>query len=116
MQILIVGAMSIGKRLDEFANEMYGSVTGLSKKLRQVSDKKTSIYKYVNDERSPGTSVLIPLARLGMNLNWLLTGEGEMLVKNVNKSKIDTLEYDNIKSQGQIQILKEMIRETSLGK
>lgn len=72
--------MTIGKRLEQFAIEQYGGISNLNRKINELSGKKTSIYKYVHDERSPGTSILVPLVQLDCNINWLLTGQDEMLL------------------------------------
>lgn len=42
----------------------------------------SSFYKYTNGNRRPGTNVLIRVAQLGIDLDWLLTGEGQMLRSN----------------------------------
>lgn len=39
---------------------------------------KRTLVGYENDEREPGATALAALARTGVNVNWLLTGEGEM--------------------------------------
>lgn len=78
--------MTIGKRLEEFAIEQYGGISNLNRKITEITSKKTSIYKYVHNERSPGTSILVPLALLDCNINWLLTGQYEMLISKQVKS------------------------------
>jgi transcriptional regulator with XRE-family HTH domain len=42
---------------------------------------KRTVIGYENGEREPGSAALAAIARTGVNLNWLLTGEGEMLPK-----------------------------------
>jgi phage repressor protein C with HTH and peptisase S24 domain len=67
----------IGNRLQKVADELYeGNVSDLA---RSLDMKPPSFYKYVNGERRPGTTVLRRLTLLGINLDWLLTGEGKML-------------------------------------
>ena len=39
--------------------------------------------KYEGDERSPGSDALTALGKTGINLNWLLSGEGPMLLKDL---------------------------------
>lgn len=42
-----------------------------------ISMPKRTLVGYENNEREPGAASLAALARTGVNLNWLLTGEGE---------------------------------------
>ncbi len=39
---------------------------------------KRTLVGYENAEREPGSSSLAAIARTGVNMTWLLTGEGEM--------------------------------------
>ena len=39
---------------------------------------RRTLIGYENAEREPGTSSLAAIARTGVNMTWLLTGEGEM--------------------------------------
>lgn len=39
---------------------------------------KRTIVGYENGEREPGSAALAAYARTGVNMNWLLTGDGEM--------------------------------------
>jgi len=39
---------------------------------------KRTVIGYENGEREPGSAALAAIARTGVNMNWLLTGEGEM--------------------------------------
>ena len=107
--------MSIGKRLEEFAAKHYRTVTNLNKEVSDISQKKTSLYKYIKDERAPGSTILVPLAQLGVNLNWLLTGEGNMLY---NESGVDSSAHDSemneymnekTKLEAQVSILKQIV-------
>lgn len=80
--------MNIGERLEEFATKEYGGISGLNKEVNKLSGKRTSIYKYVHNERTPGASILIPLIKLNCNINWLLTGEGPMLISDLSNQHI----------------------------
>ena len=103
--------MSIGYRLEQFAKQKFGSVTALNKNINELTGHKTSIYKYIKNERMPGATLLIPLAQLGCNINWLLTSEGEMLFQDIPKETAKELEYEIVKLNAQISILKEMVIE-----
>jgi transcriptional regulator with XRE-family HTH domain len=39
---------------------------------------KRTVIGYENDEREPGSAALAAIAKTGVNMNWLITGEGEM--------------------------------------
>lgn len=56
----------------QFAIEMGMSTTGL-----QSNESNRSL---------PNSKLLIELYAVGLNVNWLLSGEGEMLMKNVSTS------------------------------
>jgi hypothetical protein len=43
------------------------------------------VFRPMNGERQPNSKMLFRLV-LGLNVNWLLLGEGEMLMKNVSTS------------------------------
>lgn len=47
-----------------------------------ASMPKRTLVGYENNEREPGAASLAALARTGVNLNWLLTGAGEMRVRH----------------------------------
>lgn len=67
----------VGDRLREVAEALFdGNVSALA---RALDMKPPSFYKYINGDRNPGTSVLVRFTHIGIDLNWLLTGEGQML-------------------------------------
>lgn len=41
-----------------------------------------TLHGYLRGERQPNADGLAKLARVGINLNWLLTGEGKMLTES----------------------------------
>lgn len=47
-----------------------------------VGSKLRSWQEYERGTRTPGSQVITGLARLGINANWVLIGEGEMLMKD----------------------------------
>lgn len=69
--------MSIGERLKvwrehlQWSQQEFCKHTGIAMRTYQ---------SYENDERSPGSSLLTEIAKTGLNLNWLLTGDGTMHV------------------------------------
>ena len=65
-----------GKRLRLVAVKAFGSM----KKLSEVSGiNYTQISDYLSERRSPGFEALSAFANVGINVDWLLTGEGEMM-------------------------------------
>jgi transcriptional regulator with XRE-family HTH domain len=58
---------TLGLTQDEFAK-----LAGMS---------KATLVGYEVGQRKPGADALAAIARTGVNMNWLLTGEGEMLPK-----------------------------------
>lgn len=46
---------------------------------RRAGIPKRTLVGYENAEREPGAAALAAIAKTGVNMTWLLTGEGEML-------------------------------------
>lgn len=66
-----------GSRIKEIADALYGG--NRSELARNLDMKPQALTKYLNGESMPGGLILIRLHDLGVNVNWFLTGEGEML-------------------------------------
>lgn len=66
-----------GDRLRAVADRLYEG--NKSELARSLGMQPSSFSKYTDGRRRPGAVVLEKLARLGVNLNWLLTGSGRML-------------------------------------
>ena len=64
---------ALGLTQDEFARR-----SGLPKR---------TIVGYENSEREPGAAALAAIAKTGVNMTWLLTGEGEMLPPKQEKTE-----------------------------
>lgn len=76
--------MSISERLNLVLKDM-------NLKIKEFSDKSTVAYRslqnYLSGEREPNTESLIKLStQMGINLNWLLTGSGNMYIADVQES------------------------------
>ncbi len=41
-----------------------------------------SLQNYLRNEREPNSEAYLKLAQMGININWLLTGQGEMFIGN----------------------------------
>ncbi len=75
--------MSIGSRIKEFAKKEYGGVGKLAVKL-EISQPQLS--QYISGINKPGADFLTKLAKLGADINWILTGEAY-----VNKELVVTI-------------------------
>lgn len=64
--------MSIGERIKEFAKERYGSIKNLAIALDIKQPRLSQVVTGVN---LPGPKILVPLAKLGADINYILTGE-----------------------------------------
>lgn len=53
---------------------------------RALDMKPQSFYQYTKGARTPGADILIRLSEINVNIHWLLTGKGEMLIENHNKN------------------------------
>ncbi|OOF87883.1 transcriptional regulator [Rodentibacter ratti] len=71
----------------------------ISERLKQVCEAKNwkikdfaeqtgiayrTLQGYIGGEREPNAEGMTGIARAGVNLNWLVSGEGEMFVENSN--------------------------------
>lgn len=66
---------TIGERLGEVAELLFnGNRSNLANKLEMSPQ---SLNKYFKDDRTPGGDILTRLSNIGVNVNWLLTGEGQ---------------------------------------
>lgn len=67
-----------GERLRALADALYdGNKSALA---RAIGMKPGSFSKYLRGKRKPGAAVLGRLVGLGVNLNWVLSGDGPMLI------------------------------------
>jgi len=65
----------LGSRLRHAADTLFGGVAGLAS-IWGV--QKEGIYSYFRGDRMPGSELLRALCEAGLNINWLLSGLGEM--------------------------------------
>jgi len=59
---------------------------------RKIGSSATAIGQYEKNEKVPGGKVLAGLARLGVNINWLLTGEARPVDGKLLETIIATVE------------------------
>lgn len=75
---------SLGSRIERVADRLFDG--NLSELARNLDMQPSSFYKYVDGRRRPGMSVLTRIARLGVNMNWFLSGKGHMLQPDQNST------------------------------
>ncbi|HVZ38926.1 MAG TPA: helix-turn-helix transcriptional regulator [Candidatus Kapabacteria bacterium] len=68
-----------GGRMRTFGETVYNSVKEFAEAVKMAPP---NLQKYMNDDREPGSGVLRKLYALGCNVNWLLTGQGDMFADN----------------------------------
>ncbi len=75
---------TIGERIRAFATYKYGKINDFADSLGMGAP---NVQAYMRGARKPGSAVLQKIQKLGCNLDWLLTGEGEMYAVNDNKTE-----------------------------
>lgn len=70
--------MSVGPRIKEARKTLRLNQEEFSARSGIPLD---TLRKYEGGSRSPGSEAIAGVARMGVNANWLLTGEGEMLLE-----------------------------------
>lgn len=71
-------AKEIGDRIKRFAKEMYGSQTAFAEAIGRSTGQ---VGDWVAGRKVPGGDALKDFRAVKMSIDWLLSGEGEMLVK-----------------------------------
>lgn len=77
----------ISERLTLFVQKQGKSVTQLAK---EIGVSQRGLNSIVNGTSQPSSKTLVPLLDLGLSLDWLYTGEGDMLRKLSNKKGTNT--------------------------
>jgi hypothetical protein len=77
----------VSERLQYVIDLVFGGEKGLFTGAIEMAP--TAIYKYLNGQRQPGADLLIRMARLGINIHWLITGEGSMFAPNKAGALLD---------------------------
>jgi len=81
---------TINTRLAQFRKEMKHTQASFSELL----DVKTTTYASYEANTFPQRNVFVALHRMGLNLNWLISGQGEML-HSPNASLMPNLQLVN---------------------
>lgn len=83
--------MSIGFRLGSARRTIGISIEDFS----ELTDIPVStLKKYESDNRIPGGEAIQSVAKTGINLHWLLTGEGPMLIKDLQQETLGVLDTE----------------------
>lgn len=69
--------MSINNRVCLIIEQLGRSITKFSERS---GINYRSVQNYMRGDREPNSEAYLKFAQLGININWLLTGEGEMFV------------------------------------
>jgi transcriptional regulator with XRE-family HTH domain len=77
---------TIGDRLRHYAITQCGTLKCLAEELSMAP---ANLSKYVRGKNEPGVKLLRTLARHGMNVHWLITGEGRMLAGESRESGLN---------------------------
>lgn len=100
----------IGQRIKQFAKKLGIPLNDLADRLG-ISNQNLSAY--VNNKRLPGALYLIKFLKLGCNINWLLSGHGDILMKNSTfiLSENDIIKQLEYKLEDNEVIIRSLIRE-----
>lgn len=88
----------IGKRLKEFAKSRYGTVSAFAEACSMPQPQMSA---YTSDAKSPSIDVLLRFLQAGCNINWLLSGEGEMVYSigyNQNETSLTEDEISQLRT------------------
>ena len=92
--------MAIGEKIREFAKKNYGTIKNFAD---VVGMSPENLSQYIHNKRDPGAPFLRKIHKLGCDLNWLLSDEIIMVVKDkdapYNKPETITLkkaDYDKL--------------------
>ena len=90
--------MEISLRLKEIVNESSLTQTAIAEK---VGINRQYLYQLLSGRNNPSTEVLIKLSDLfGVNLHWLIKGEGVKYVGQVDSPKVESkTENENLKNE-----------------
>jgi SOS-response transcriptional repressor LexA len=76
---------SVGSRLREFADKMFVSYSDLANRLET---RPQHLNNFFSGQTMPGAELLARLSKLGLNINWLMTGMGEMLFEDNKNTRL----------------------------
>lgn len=77
-----------GERFRRIANELFDG--NKSELARSLGMQPSSFAKYTDGSRRPGSKVLKRLSRMGVNINWFLSGKGRMMNSSNSEGASDS--------------------------
>lgn len=83
--------------------------------MARAMDKSPQVmYQYYKGKRAPGAEILIQLLQLGANINWVLTGDGPMLLKDINEVQEEAVAYGGLPKgiRNTLKLIDQRLRET----
>jgi transcriptional regulator with XRE-family HTH domain len=99
----------LGQRL-KLARESLGYA---QKRMSEaVGGKVRSWQEYEANDKVPGSAVITGLVKLGINANWLLTGEGEMCLNALSPGSAPDGPIDRAVLRDVVEVLEEVLKET----
>ena len=101
--------VKVGCRLKEAAYALFGEESGVVKMAKATGILKQKLSHYNTGKGLPNAETLQKLARIGVNVHWLLTGEGDMMSNpEISHTQyVDFDEYDNTEASFEQQIIDE---------
>ena len=76
---------TIGDRIRHFAKTRFGTLKRFGEAVGLTPSRVT---EYVQNQYIPGGDILVRFKEVGMSLDWLVSGEGEMLAEDQEKGRI----------------------------
>jgi len=86
--------MTIAERLKTYLFYSKKNVTQLAEEIKVT---QSALNRVVKGEVLPSSKVLTPLAEMGININWLLIGAGEMMQEGYQSNKDGNTVINNSK-------------------
>ncbi|MDG6235424.1 helix-turn-helix domain-containing protein [Glaesserella parasuis] len=77
--------MSVNERVCLIVEHFGGSIAKFSERS---GINYRSVQNYMRGEREPNSEAYLKFAQLGININWLLTGQGEMFIGGTPESTL----------------------------
>ncbi|WP_165773150.1 helix-turn-helix domain-containing protein [Conservatibacter flavescens] len=88
--------MNINQRLKEAINSQNMTIKAFSE---LVDIPYRSLQNYLREERDPNVDALSKICgKANVNLNWLLTGKGDMFVSKIENAALTSYEVDLIEN------------------
>lgn len=104
---------AIGKRITQSAEFLFPGRGSKSRLAEALLMKPGAFQKYYTGTTMPGAEILNRLNQLGVNINWLLTGDGDVLIDSkVTQAKSNShrvSEIDKVEVVNVIEIVFSMV-------